>query len=133
MAAILKKVQVYKAIFQSPGSAKGPIDENEAPEPSSSKRASRHNVTQIIGIKEVTSRTLAYAAVQVEHPLLLTNHTFTIYLQLLFALSDAPMWLPTNRGFSYHNFYNFIVDYLKVQETCEDGDQIRNLFQWWNQ
>ena len=56
-------------------------------------------------------------------------HTFT---QLHFSLTDATHWMNEYNGFNYEEFYEFIVDFLKVDQTLEGKAATTELYNWWN-
>lgn len=122
-------VKTFKHIFTSPSSAKAISldDENVSRPPkaartSSSKKKVRKDVASGLQMTKVTPRALAYAATQ-----------------LVFALSNADNWCNEHQGFSFCDFYYFVIDYFEGHDpNSEDPDDVearreaRKLLKWWN-
>jgi len=108
-------IKVYKYIFTSPRSVKDD-GENDPSQPSKRKKArpsSKRSVASLIGLKTVTPRSLAYAAVQ-----------------LRVALSDTDYWQDHDGAFDYILFYNNVIDYLEPTGPEAQAD-VKKLLSWW--
>ena len=53
-------------------------------------------------------------------------------LQLHFNLTDATHWTAHYNGFSYEEFYEFIVDFFEADATPEAQEASAKLLEWWN-
>lgn len=53
-------------------------------------------------------------------------------LQLHFNLTDATHWTTHYNGFSYEEFYEFIVDFFEVDATPDAQEASAKLLEWWN-
>ncbi|KAL0060723.1 hypothetical protein AAF712_012503 [Marasmius tenuissimus] len=116
-------VRAYKQIFTSLSSAvryvpAGEGDEGSG-EPSAKRRRTgkeptKKNVASLLGMTEVTPRSIAYAAVL-----------------LHFSLTDTPTWNVSCDGFNYAIFYDFIVDYFEDRRLTSEEDA-QSLLGWWN-
>ncbi|KAJ7937683.1 hypothetical protein B0H13DRAFT_2302508 [Mycena leptocephala] len=76
---------------------------------------SKRNVAAIIGLKAVTGRSIAYAAVHFR-----------------FALSDAPYWDDKDGAFDYIQFYNNVVEYFEFPPGPRARADAARLLDWWN-
>ena len=54
------------------------------------------------------------------------------FLQLHFNLTDATHWMSHYNGFSYEEFYEFIVDFFEADPTPEAQEASAGLLEWWN-
>ncbi|KAF8235817.1 hypothetical protein L208DRAFT_1255194, partial [Tricholoma matsutake] len=72
------------------------------------------HVANLLGMKAVMPRSLAYVAVQ-----------------LRFVLSNANAWNENNGCFSYVDFYNNILDYFEIPVGPESQSQTISLLSWW--
>ncbi|KJA14120.1 hypothetical protein HYPSUDRAFT_208728 [Hypholoma sublateritium FD-334 SS-4] len=118
-------IRVYKAIFTSPSSAKNTPDEDEDVENmppaklqkiSSGKSPLRRNVASKVHLNDkVTSRSIAYAAVQ-----------------LHFNLQTAASWASIYGGFDYQGLYNYIVDFFDDAPGPEAKKRSKDLLDWWS-
>ena len=52
--------------------------------------------------------------------------------QLHFNLTDATHWNSHYNGFSYEEFYEFIVDFFEADTTPEAQEASTKLLDWWN-
>lgn len=52
--------------------------------------------------------------------------------QLHFNLTDATHWMTHYNGFSYEEFYEFIVDFFEADATPEAQEASAKLLEWWN-
>lgn len=127
-------------MFTSPTSAQN-IDSDKditdhAPRPpkrlkQTTRAPTRGNVANLLGMKTVTPRAIAYVAVQVRHTsfiLLVLN-----LCQLRFALSNASAWNENDGCFSYAVFYNNILDLFEAPPGPAAQAQTRELLIWWTQ
>ncbi|KAJ7477646.1 hypothetical protein FB451DRAFT_1454487 [Mycena latifolia] len=133
-------LMVWKYIFTSPISVKTTVhEEAENIPPSASttppsasaappsalpprlkkkKRAApttKRSVASIIGLKRVSGRSIAYAAVQYR-----------------VALSDTHHWDEHDGSFDYIQFYNNIVDYFEFPPGPVAKLEVARLLDWWN-
>ncbi|TFK33054.1 hypothetical protein BDQ12DRAFT_728087 [Crucibulum laeve] len=129
-------VKTYLHIFTSPTSAKdvkaqrddatGEEDLDSIAPPATYRRtlktgcARKHirkDVASTLNMgNKVTSRSIAYAAVQ-----------------LLFALSSAPQWTTAHQGLDFRECYYYIVDFFDdVDDDPESAKHVQNLLKWWN-
>ncbi|KAG0694654.1 hypothetical protein DFH29DRAFT_1006133 [Suillus ampliporus] len=118
-------LKAFKHVFTSPSSAKE-IDGNgngadvitahqRHRRSSENDAANRSHVANIIGMKTVTLRTIAYTA-----------------CQLRFALSSVNSWRSVDGDFDYYDFYNNIVDFFEVVPGTDAQACITELLKWWN-
>ncbi|KAG1795911.1 hypothetical protein EV424DRAFT_1547313 [Suillus variegatus] len=117
-------LKAFKHIFTSPSSAKevdGDGDGADAIVASQRRRSSesdmttRSHVANIIGMKSVTPRSIAYTA-----------------CQLRFSLSNVNSWRSIDGDFDYYVFYNNIVDFFEVAPGIDAQARIKELLKWWN-
>ncbi|KJA13449.1 hypothetical protein HYPSUDRAFT_151576, partial [Hypholoma sublateritium FD-334 SS-4] len=117
-------VRVFKAMFTSPSSAKNlPNDEDDGNMPpaqlqktSSGKKALRRNVASKVHLNnKCTSRSIAYAAVQ-----------------LHFNLQTATSWAAIYGGFDYRGLYNYVVDFFDDAPGPEAKKRSKDLLDWWS-
>jgi len=117
-------LKAFKCLFTSPASAKDVVSEDENEEPAQPPRkkrkgvkrsSTRGSVAQILGVKEVTGRMIAYVAVQVH-----------------FALEDISSWSNDIERFNYITFYNNIVDYFEYTPGPTAQAHVKELLKWWN-
>lgn len=141
-------IQVYKAIFRSPSSARDISEdedgaENMPPAKSqrtlSGKKPTRRNVASKVNLNDkVTPRSIAYAAVQVGFMLLQCYYTsFYAYLrgyQLHFNLQTAGSWAQFYGGFDYRGLHNYIVDVFEDAPGPAAKKRAKDLLQvnWWS-
>lgn len=52
--------------------------------------------------------------------------------QLHFNLTDATHWMNHYNGFSYEEFYEFIIDFFEADTTPEAQEASAKLLEWWN-
>ena len=52
--------------------------------------------------------------------------------QMHFNLTDATHWMSHYNGFSYEEFYEFIVDFFEADATQEAQEASAKLLEWWN-
>ncbi|KAG1775700.1 hypothetical protein EV702DRAFT_1180261 [Suillus placidus] len=115
-------VKAFKHLFTSPSSAKEVGDGHGADvisasrhRPTESDVIAHSHVAHIIGMKTVTSRSIAYTA-----------------CQLRFSLSNINSWRSVDRDFDYYTFYNNIVDFFDVAPGVDAHARIKELLKWWN-
>ncbi|KAF5319827.1 hypothetical protein D9611_012832 [Ephemerocybe angulata] len=124
-------VKTFKHIFTSPSSAEADSSSSGSSDTENSPPANRQR-TSTLGRKptkrdiattlnmgqKVTSRSIAYAAVQ-----------------LLFALSSAPQWKTSHEGLNFNHIYYRIVDYFDVDPELdpESFEIVKDLLDWWNE
>ncbi|KAF9783394.1 hypothetical protein BJ322DRAFT_1008007, partial [Thelephora terrestris] len=112
-------VKTFQMIFTSPSSARGNFDAEPVPEhrerrkKAPSKRPPVAEQPRMDG--QVTTRSIAYVAVQ-----------------LHFALCDATHWMNHYNGFNYEEFYEFIIDFFEADQTPEGKAALTELLNWWN-
>ena len=125
-------------IFTSPSSAKGNLNAEAAPEPQGRRKKTPSKrppvATQLKMDGQVTARAIAYAAVQVRHPRRCRPfpsiaHTLS---KLHFSLCDATHWMSHYNRFNYEEFYKFIIDVFKADQTPEGKAASMELRDWWN-
>ena len=126
-------------LFTSPTSALDINSENDVEDqaPPARKRAQSHkapthgNVANLLGMRSVTPRAIAYVAVQVTaSPLTLTTLLITLQ-QLCFALSSATTWNKNDGCFNYPTFYNSIVDFFEAPPGPVSQAQAQAFLLWW--
>ncbi|KAF9463411.1 hypothetical protein BDZ94DRAFT_1308729 [Collybia nuda] len=117
-------IQVYKAIFTSPSSAKNISEEDDAENmpPAKSRKILfdnkpvRRNVASKVHLNnKVTPRSIAYAAVQ-----------------LHFNLQTASSWAQFYEGFDYRGLYNFVVDVFEDTPGPAAKKRAKDLLNWWS-
>jgi len=122
-------------IFTSPSSARGNLDEEEAPASARTrKKAPPRRPPVAVQLRmdgRVTARAIAYAAVQVCSSLCPTSW-LTSHCKLHFALNDATHWNSHYNGFNYEEFYEFIIDFFEDDTSPEGKGAASELFDWWN-
>ncbi|KAL0056630.1 hypothetical protein AAF712_016765 [Marasmius tenuissimus] len=112
-------VKVFKHIFTSKSSAMNYVGPETFAEGSrkrqryTQKKSTRPPVATLIGMKEATPRSIAYAAVM-----------------LHFCLLSAPHWMYEYDGFNYIALYDSIVDFFEV---VLDKEESKALLKWWTQ
>jgi hypothetical protein len=143
-ALYLLFIQVYKAIFTSPSSARDISEEEENTEnmpPAKSQRTSsgnkpvRRNVASKVNLNDkVTPRSIAYAAVQVGFMLLHGTCCSTLICgcQLHFNLQTADSWARFYGGFDYQGLYNYIVDVFEDTPGPAAKKRSKDLLNWWS-
>ena len=92
------------------------------------KRASNAELHGMDG--SVTPRAIAYAAAQVCSPVISLPNSHSV--QLHFNLTDATHWMNHYNGFSYEEFYEFIVDFFEADVAPEAQGASAELLGWWN-
>ncbi|KAH7924422.1 hypothetical protein BV22DRAFT_1013313, partial [Leucogyrophana mollusca] len=113
-------LKTFLLIFTSPTSAQEVTAANQPPQPQQPGRRSdrvstRSHVASLIGMRSVTPRAIAYAAVQ-----------------LRFALSSVSSWRTVDGDFDYSEFYNLIVDYFEMPGGLNAAARVRRLLLWWD-
>ncbi|KAJ7181997.1 hypothetical protein C8R46DRAFT_885345 [Mycena filopes] len=112
---------VWKFIFTSPISVKNLPDMSSSSAPASPSRrtpsspSKRTPVAALIGLTQVTGRSIAYAAVQ-----------------LRVALSDQHHWEDCDGAFDYRDFYNNVVDYFEFPPGPRAKLRVDQLLDSWN-
>ncbi|KAF9492667.1 hypothetical protein BDN71DRAFT_1433033 [Pleurotus eryngii] len=103
-------VQGLRHVFTSPSSVFQSTTEreNEPPAKKARKKPTKQTVAQLMGMKHVTPRSVAYIAVLIH-----------------FSLTDAENWCINYNGFNYLGFYNAIVDYFET--ATPDTDEYENM------
>ena len=56
------------------------------------------------------------------------SHIFQVH----FNLTDATHWQHNYNGFSYEEFYEFIIDFFEADTTPEAQEASAKLLGWWN-
>ena len=56
----------------------------------------------------------------------------SLVLKLVFNLTDAVQWAESYNGFSFVEFYNFIVDYFEAPSDNASKARVLDLVSWWN-
>ncbi|KAG0703576.1 hypothetical protein DFH29DRAFT_998401 [Suillus ampliporus] len=116
-------VQVYKAVFTSPSSARDIegdgdgadiIQNNRRARRSSSGLKVKKHVTHIIKMRKVTPRSIAYIACQVR-----------------FALSAVTSWRSVDGNFDYVQFWTTIVDFFERPPGRAAQRRVDRLLEWW--
>ncbi|KAG1806937.1 uncharacterized protein HD556DRAFT_1428935 [Suillus plorans] len=116
-------LKAFKHLFTSPSSAKevegdgngaNAIMASQRRQTSESNAATRSHMANIIGMKMVTLRSIAYTA-----------------CQLHFSLSNVNSWWSVDGDFDYYVFYN-IVDFFEVAPGIDAQAHIKELLKWWN-
>lgn len=93
----------------------------------------RGHVANLIGMKTVTPRSIAYVCVQVSFPLTYHLTLLTVNCsQLRFALSNASAWHEIDACFNYINFYNNIVDFFEMTPGPAAQKRTQELLEWWS-
>ena len=54
------------------------------------------------------------------------------FLQLHFNLTDATHWMSHYNGFSYEEFYKFVVNFFEADLMPEAQEASAGLLEWWN-
>ncbi|KAH9828719.1 uncharacterized protein C8Q71DRAFT_863785 [Rhodofomes roseus] len=80
------------------------------------KQPTRSSVAEILNLKRVTGRSIAYVCVQVH-----------------FALSDLGQWSRDVAQFDYEAFYYGIVDYFERPPGPQAEARAKVLLQWWTE
>ena len=136
-------VQVFKAIFTSPSSAKDiddDDDDNENMHPArkqkktpSGKKPIRRNVASKVHLNnKVTPRSIAYAAVQVSSLYHMSDSIPINNQQLHFNLQTAALWAPVYGGFDYRGLYNYVVDFFEDAPGPSAKKRSKDLLDWWS-
>ncbi|KAG2085492.1 hypothetical protein BD769DRAFT_1681678 [Suillus cothurnatus] len=116
-------LQGYKAVFTSPSSAKDidgdgdgadVIRNNRSAKRSSAGVKVKKHVAQIIKMRKVTPRSIAYIACQVR-----------------FALSSVTSWRSVDGDFDYIQFWRTIVDFFEKPPGREAQRRVDKLLEWW--
>ncbi|KAG2111820.1 hypothetical protein BD769DRAFT_1674357 [Suillus cothurnatus] len=116
-------LQAYKAVFTSPSSAKDiegdgdgidVIQNNRRANKSVFRVKVKKHVAQIIKMKKVTPRSIAYIACQVR-----------------FALSSVTSWRSIDGDFDYEQFWRTIVDFFERAPGRTAQRRIDVLLEWW--
>ncbi|KAG2051497.1 hypothetical protein BDR06DRAFT_889701, partial [Suillus hirtellus] len=117
-------LKAFKHLFTSPSSAKevegdgngaDAIMASQCCQTSESNAATCSHVANIISMKMVTPRSIAYTA-----------------CQLWFSLSNVNSWRSVDGDFNYYVFYNNIVDFFEVAPGIDAQACIKELLKWWN-
>ena len=137
-------VQVFKAMFTSPSSAKDIADDddddNENTRParkqkktSSGKKPIRRNVASKVHLNnKVTPRSIAYAAVQVSLFYCMSDSILINSQQLHFNLQTAASWAPVYGGFDYRGLYNYVIDFFEDAPGPPAKKRSKDLLNWWS-
>ncbi|KAF8145661.1 hypothetical protein K438DRAFT_2097397, partial [Mycena galopus ATCC 62051] len=91
----------------------------------------KRSVATLIGLKCVTGRSIAYAAVQVCTP----SHKSALFNSLpqyRVALSDSRQWDQHDGSFDYSEFYNNVIDYFKSPPGPVAKLEVDRLLDFWN-
>ncbi|KAG1815896.1 hypothetical protein EV424DRAFT_1348343 [Suillus variegatus] len=116
-------LQGYKAVFTSPSSARDVegdgdgtdvIQNNTRAKKSSSGVKVKKHVAEIIKMKKVTPRSIAYIACQVQ-----------------FAISSITSWRSVDGDFDYVQFWQTIVDFFEWPPGHEAHRSVDRLLEWW--
>lgn len=116
-------LQGYKAVFTSPSSARDVegdgdgadvIRNNRRAKKSSSGVKVKKHVAEIIQMKKVTPRSIAYIACQVR-----------------FAISSITSWRSVDGDFDYVQFWQTIVDFFERPPGREAHRRVNRLLEWW--
>ena len=122
-------------IFTAPSSARGNLDKETVPEPQGKHKKMPSKCPPIAvqaGMDgQVTAQAIAYAAVQVPHSPCCSS-SLTHSSKLHFALCDTTHWMSHYNGFNYEEFYEFVIDFFKANQTPEGIAASRELYNWWN-
>ncbi|KAG2107801.1 hypothetical protein BD769DRAFT_1366155, partial [Suillus cothurnatus] len=117
-------VQGYKAVFTSPSSAKDVegdgdgadiIQNNRRAKKSLNELKVKRHVAQIINMKKVTPRSIAYIACQVR-----------------FSLSSVTSWRSVDGDFDYVQFWRTIVDFFERPPGRDARRRVDRLLEWWS-
>ncbi|KAG1730221.1 hypothetical protein EDD22DRAFT_853026 [Suillus occidentalis] len=116
-------IQGYKAVFMSPSSAKDTEGDGDGADVIQNNRRARRtfagikvkkHVAQIIRMRKVTPRSIAYIACQVR-----------------FALSSVTSWRSVDGDFDYVQFWQTIVDFFERAPGREARRRTDRLLEWW--
>ncbi|KAG2741436.1 hypothetical protein P692DRAFT_20751824 [Suillus brevipes Sb2] len=116
-------LQAYKAVFTSPSSAKDIegdgdgsdiIRNNRLAKKSAAGVKVKKHVAEIIKMRKVTPRSIAYIACQVR-----------------FALSSVTSWRSIDGDFDYIQFWRAIVDFFERPPGREARQRVERLLEWW--
>ncbi|KAG2126956.1 hypothetical protein DEU56DRAFT_742666, partial [Suillus clintonianus] len=116
-------IQGYKAVFTSPSSAKDVEGDGDGADVIQNNRRARKtlsgikvkkHVAQIINMKKVTPRSIAYITCQVR-----------------FALSSVTSWRSVDGDFDYVQFWQTIVDFFERAPGREAQRRVKRLLDWW--
>ncbi|KAG9225624.1 hypothetical protein CCMSSC00406_0003127 [Pleurotus cornucopiae] len=111
-------VRGLRHVFTSPSSVFQSTTEreNEPPAKKARKKPTKQTVAQLMGMKHVTPRAIAYIAVLIH-----------------FSLTDAENWCIDYNGFNYLGFYNTIVDYFETATPDTDEyDHMQGILAWYD-
>ncbi|KAG1811478.1 uncharacterized protein BJ212DRAFT_1277845 [Suillus subaureus] len=113
-------IKAFKCVFTSPTSTyeKQPADSvaHSVWNKNSGKCHTWHDVSTLLNMRSIQPQAIAYVSVQ-----------------LRFALSSMGSWHIIDDEFNHQEFYNNIVDYLKLPPSPEATKDVDNLLLWWNQ
>ncbi|KAG1893977.1 uncharacterized protein F5891DRAFT_985423 [Suillus fuscotomentosus] len=116
-------LQAYKAVFTSPSSAKviegdgdgaDVIQNNRLAKKSAAGVKVKKHVAQIIKMRKVTPRSIAYISCQVR-----------------FTLSSVTSWRSVDGDFDYVQFWRTIVDFFERAPGREAHRRVDRLLEWW--
>ncbi|KAG2110411.1 hypothetical protein DEU56DRAFT_920178 [Suillus clintonianus] len=116
-------LQAYKAVFTSPSSAKDVEGDGDGIDVIQNNRRAKNSVfgvkvkkhvAQIIRMKKVTPRSIAYIACQVR-----------------FALSSVTSWRSVDGDFDYEQFWRSIVDFFERAPGRAARRRVDVLLEWW--
>ncbi|KAK0421608.1 hypothetical protein EV421DRAFT_1971308 [Armillaria borealis] len=114
--------KAWKCLMTSPRSAEE-IDLNT---PASRVKRQKRNplrcVANIVGLKSVTARSIAYVAVQAGF--------FDVLSRLRIALTQSG-WQQVDGDFDYHIFFNNIVDYFEDAPGPIAEAKVKAVLEWW--
>lgn len=113
--------QTFRRIFTGPSSVL-----TKTPGPTSKRKSN----ADIIGLMQVTPRSIAYAVVQVISTFVLyAIYSDMILFQARLVLSDKESWDQCDGIFNYRHFYESIVS---VFETDPELPWVKETLKWWN-
>lgn len=101
--------------------------------PRKHRAPTRGHIANILGLKSVTPRSIAYIAVQVCPPKVFAFQRVTQLLQLRFSLSNASAWNEDDGCFNYATFYHNILHYFENPPGPTARLEIQELLLWWSQ
>lgn len=69
---------------------------------------------------------------QYRYSILFVSPLSSCFSQLHFNLTDTTHWMSHYNGFSYKEFYEFVIDFFEANTTLEGQQSSTNLLEWWN-
>lgn len=135
-------VKTFHAIFISPSVKEdyfnewedGLLPKKQKISQHRSQTGTRSSISNLFHLNgKVTGHAIAYAAVIVSN--ICNSNAFSDLplLKFTFNLTDAIIWAETYNSFSFHGFYNFIVDYFEDIKDATSQAHVSSLLTWWNQ